>query len=443
MTQYEHPILVSIFGVYLFVDTLDDGIKNAPQFRFDPEREKVIANSLRGKIFANQRPVQVSINVAGGEFFVTLPKDQLIQRNTAEVHIKVHGWLRYATFPVNKCRVSRPRSTGDMQYLIHTYTMENSHSIDDSMPSLVQAMAKHLSYHTCLLNIAVYYVNVQRQHIPYYLQNPILRTNAHAGRLVFLTKDSNRPYQVNGKSYKWQTIYANLMILQHWYHERFSNVRIFFIDVDEYIYCMKSSLDDVLQKHDVINFQRKYTICTNCNGSEYASNIQDHTYQMSHRHISTKVALNPNQAGCLLIHFSLCGNNQTSVVRLNSHISYIVHFGNTIKVRYYANEPSFKGYVADLDTMYRCLLPSNINTSYLPMAMNNIYEALVMPSDVVEDFIAVTMYDFYQTHGLTTIVGLGLVMLLAFCMLVGKVLWRTFGHFTMRNSLVGKKQSKT
>ena len=433
----------NVLRVYLFVDTLDDGINNVAIHHFDPEREKLIASSLRDKILANQQPVQATINVAGGEFFVTLPPDQLAHRDTAEVHIKVHGWQRYATFPVTKCGVAvvhRPQNQSPtaIQYLVHTYTMENSNTVDSSMPTLVQATAKHFSYHTCLLNIAIYYVNVEREHIPYYLQNPFLELNARAGRLVFLTKDSNRPYQVNGKSYKWQAVYMNLMIMQHWSHERFPNVRILFIDTDEYIHVkvsMKSTLHNLLQKHDVVNFQRKDTICADCSGPEYAINIRNHAFQMSDRHIATKVALNPNQAGCLMVHFSLCGNNRTSVIRLNSHIAYIVHFGNTMSLRTTANEPSFKGYIADLDGLYRCLPPSNITSTYIPTAMNDIYEALVMPSDVVEDFVAVTLYDFYQTHGLTTAIGLGWVVSLVTCMLVARVLWRVFGRVFANHSL--------
>ena len=424
----------SVLRVYLFVDTLDDGTKVPPQSSFDPAREKLIADSLRGKILANRLPVRATINVAGGEFFVTLPHDQLAHKSTAEVHIKVHGWLRFAKFPVAKCGVAAapaPRhQPPPVQYLVHTYTMENSKSVDDTMSALVQATAKHLSYYQCLLDITIYYISMEREHIPYYLANPFLEKNSQSGRLVFLTKDSNRPYQVNGKSYKWQAVYMNLMIMQHWQHEQFPKVRILFIDPDEYVHAkvsMMSNLHDVLQKHDVANFQRKDTICADCNGPEYAINIRSHTFQMSDNHISTKVSLNPNNAGCLMVHFSLCGNNQTSVIRLNSHIAYIVHFGNTLSVRHQAGESSFNGYAADLDSLNRCLPPPNITAGYNRTAMHDIYEVLAMPSDMVEDFVAVTLYDWYQTRGLQTAVGLG-VGVVATCVLVAGVVWRVLGR---------------
>ena len=440
---------------YLFVDAVADVV----DVSLSREREQALVRAFDKRVLVDGVPVELSMSMAGAEFFAHLGHGDARRHTYGEVHVTVRGWRRYAKFPLHACAAAPlplPAASNRRRpdYIFHSYTMESSFrnagagtdaDADTMLPAMAQvrkklpcetaslrfltirhraqAVAKHLAYHLCLFGnqTAAYYIATERAHIPLYLNHSVIAEHAREGRVVFSTRENNIPAPVLGKTFKWQIVFQNLFILQHYMHPRHPNVRLFFFDADEYVHVrpsMAATLHDTLRRHDVVNFQRKDTVCIDsaCQGRpEHGLPIRGHAFQQSDRHLPAKVVLNPNMAGCLLVHFSLCRNNRTAFTRLNSHVAYLVHFGNTLSARVRTTEASFNGYAADLDAMHRCLPPPG-STSFeagtgTGMDTDAVMDFLAAPTDAIEDFVTVTAYDFVQTHGpgVTAAVGIAVV----------------------------------
>jgi len=123
---------------------------------------------------------------------------------------------------------------------------------------------------------------------------------------------------------------------------------------------METELHLLLMKHHTVNFQRKMIVCADCipHTAEYGYHVSEQKYWMSDHHISTKVALNPNSAGCMKVHFSLCAQSK---MRLDSRVAEIAHFENLHLFRIDPNDKSLNFYSVDLSDMFSCFDWNNFN----------------------------------------------------------------------------------
>jgi hypothetical protein len=205
----------------------------------------------------------------------------------------------------------------------------------------------------------------------------------------------------------------NLAILQRW---KEGNIRILFWDPDEYLHVRPQMLDALklkLQNHGVVSFQRKSTICADCGLLPEISlpNIENRKFKMSERHIPAKVALNPNAAGCMFVHFSLCDRH--SMIRLDSRIAFVVHFENLLEHRVDQNKIGFVP--ADLSILDRCH-KMNLTIGSLQEA-TYVYEVTVRESSILHANTIITNYFEYEKTIILALIVFLSVLLLRFCWL--------------------------
>jgi hypothetical protein len=166
---------------YFYIETMGEGdYLSTPE-----ERVKMFTNNIT--LLADGVPITSVITDAGGEFYLELTNDFT---HTGEISISVLGWLHYARFPINECsrELINDDITAPIQYIINTYTKDQGSGLSTNVPAMVHAIANHLLFHKCSLNISHYEVAVAREHIPYFLNNSQLATFASSGFLTFLVK---------------------------------------------------------------------------------------------------------------------------------------------------------------------------------------------------------------------------------------------------------------
>ena len=339
----------NVIRAYFVIETLSDG----PHLDLSQtaERERMYAHNLT--LLANGVPIKKVITGGGGEFFLTVNStNRNFLTSTDEVHISVEGWKHFAKFPIWRCSLPKDKSTGPAEYIMSTYTNDESSTISNTIPKMVTAIERHLLFHKCALNISSYEIPVELDHIPYFMANDLLAQFASTGFITFLIK-GNHPGQYLGYNIKWYFLYQNLVILTHW---RTGNKRIFFWDPDEYLHLpthMISAFNEKLNTHSVVNFQRKTTICVDCdhNLPELGNSFANHTYVVSNNHLPGKIVINPDEAGCMLVHFASCSR---STVRLDSRIAYIAHFENLMVNRVSKNNADYKFHNYDVSLLGRC-----------------------------------------------------------------------------------------
>jgi hypothetical protein len=116
---------------------------------------------------------------------------------------------------------------------------------------------------------------------------------------------------------------------------------------------LAAAFHEKINTHSVVNFQRKTVICVDCdhNLPELGNSFSNHSFKISNKHLPAKVSINPDKAGCLLIHFSLCS---TDIIRLDSRIAYISHFDNFHSHRVSKDEADYKFHDYDASLLSRC-----------------------------------------------------------------------------------------
>jgi hypothetical protein len=176
---------------------------------------------------------------------------------------------------------------------------------------------------------------------------------------------------------------------------------------------MLDALKLKLQNHGVVSFQRKSTICADCGLLPEISlpNIENRKFKMSERHIPAKVALNPNAAGCMFVHFSLCDRH--SMIRLDSRIAFVVHFENLLEHRVDQNKIGFVP--ADLSILDRCH-KMNLTIGSLQEA-TYVYEVTVRESSILHANTIITNYFEYEKTIILALIVFLSVLLLRFCWL--------------------------
>jgi hypothetical protein len=325
---------------YFFLEVLSDG----DQLLHSVNRTNLLKEKV--KFFANGEPILTFVSTgAGGEFTINLSAPQF--NASSVVEITFSNWRHYAKFPKNACkpgklvheRESSPGIVMNICTLDRSFSSQR-HTLSE-LPD-VAAISNHVKFHICALNLTRYELIVQHDDVPYLLRDPIISHAAESGKLKFLVKGNN-PAQLTGTHYKWQYVLMNVNILSHWGE----NVRILFWDPDEYLIIPNPvTFHDFLQKmtnYYVVNLQRKTVICSTCAGSGPERNFDfaSERFIQSDKHLATKVAINPNFAGCVMVHFSLCPDDPKHRIRLDSRIAYLAHFEN---LHHRRREPTETGY---------------------------------------------------------------------------------------------------
>lgn len=353
---------------YYFLEAVEDnaGLK----LHLVQERDKILSRNLT--ILADGVPLETKVTGAGGEFYLNIGKTAKEIRQYTEIHITVQNWLRYSKFPLSQCtEIHFPVGDGEsnndgngiakpLRLVMHTYMMDESESALTDFPKMAHAMTIHALYHKCAIGLAKYEVAEEREHIPLLLAYKPLAALAQSDYVEFVVK-GNSPTQVQGKTYKWQLVYMNLAILRHWSNTAYGvgYTRLLLWDLDEFLHLHSSvytTLDDIIRSHPVVNFQRKSTICSDCDnqnngGTDFGYGFKGHKYVQSDTHVPTKVVINPDESGCVLVHFSLCTAQH---MRLDSRIAYIVHLENYFSHRYDLTDPRLQFKPKDISELYRC-----------------------------------------------------------------------------------------
>lgn len=312
---------------YFYLEVLSDG----DQLVHPPERYKIVSAV---RFFANGEPVHtLESTVAGGEFTVDLSK--FGSTTTSAVEISFSSWRHFAKFPTSECAPPPPDTdTNAPQLVMNLVTLDRSFSQHYTPPD-VAAISNHVRFHSCALNISRFEIVSQYQDVGLFLQDETLLQLAKSKALKFVVK-GNSPAQLTGVNYKWQVVEMNVNILSHWGE----NVRILFWDPDEYLVMHPFSLKEFRRKlveYDVVNIQRKPVVCETCSTREQERDFHSigggggSKFVQSDKHLATKLAINPNKAGCVLVHFSLCPDSTTNKIRLDSRIAYLAHFENLFR----------------------------------------------------------------------------------------------------------------
>lgn len=173
--------LGSVVRAFFHLEVLSDG-NTTPH---GDSHEKLYVQRL---VFAvNGVPVNNTVVTGiGGEF--TLDLDQL--GDIGELEITVAHWKRYAKFAAAWCEPQEllSRKEPNPGLIMHVYTLDGSSHSPGLDSGDVGAIARHLLYHTCMLNLLRYEIVVQRDYIPLMLQHPVVSHGVASGLVFFLSR---------------------------------------------------------------------------------------------------------------------------------------------------------------------------------------------------------------------------------------------------------------
>lgn len=373
------------------------------------EYTRTIQNGLELYLNSDIKIHSSNYTRAGGEFYISIPKS--INNNLTYndyITITIKGFTKYIKIPLSICKsIESIDKSENPQYIMSLWTYDFS-SLSD-LKSTIEGLAKHYYFHKCMLNIEKYEILVRRSYIQYYMENLIISKAVSLGHIKFINKNDqftqyNETYYNHG--YKYQCVFMNLQLLQYWTQ----NVRLFFWDTDEFINVSPLTVKELhrnIKTYSAVSFQRKSTICLNCNTSypEYKFPFNSHKYGKSEEHISAKVAVNPNDVGLMLVHFAIINNGLK--IRLDSRIAYIIHFENYYRTRFSASDINFKK--LDVSNLYSCekdyLNQNDVNVLKLVKEQNVLYHG----NDIV------SFYFQFERYLIAGIIISSLCIIFKFC----------------------------
>ena len=280
-------------------------------------------------MFADGKPINYKTWHGGSDFVIDVKHKQ----PHSVVTFTVEGWMHYVVFPIAKCVRSVPQPTDPIYIMnVHTWDHPKGKKVNKFLPS---GIAHHLIYHRCALNISKYELVIQPEHLSRYMKHPDLVKFARQGWLTFVIKSYNPPriYMDKNNCY-WQGVYENLALLQYWK----TNVRLMFWNSDEYVsinpkYSYEQFREEHL-KYSIVAFDRWMAFCKNCDSSQPELPTLSFTnthYKITEKLQHPKLIVNPDKAGCYLMHWSGCGD---PTVTLKNETAFIVHFENLYDARW-------------------------------------------------------------------------------------------------------------
>jgi hypothetical protein len=253
------------------------------------------------KLYADNKKIDYGIWMGGGDFKVDLSH----KLHNSTVNIYVDDWMHYISFSMSDCVKSRAEhKTPQTKYIMNVYTryFEDPHKLNRNA---VDGLAKHFLYHRCALGLSNYEINIQKEQIPYFMENSIIAEAARSGWITFIIKNQYIPTPIRnagrgGSDCYWQQVSQNLGLLRRWKQ----NVRIYMWDGDEYMtyhpQFTKNDFQELVSKYPVLGFERYMAFCADCPKGEgelpYLS-FTDRKYKKSERLRDPKLLVDPSQAG--------------------------------------------------------------------------------------------------------------------------------------------------
>lgn len=424
---------------YFFFERVEEGMLGISASEHKPIRGQQIFFYIDGI------KVEAKLEGAGGEFFFHRKSYSLPAFESAPgsddscIHIAFENWVRYICLPRHFCTSSIDSTSGhnsevtiskgsDLEYVFNAFTWDSLLDNNDNihkLKSMVLAVEKHISYHTCLLESITYDLIVHPDHLPIYLSSPLLSEASQRGVLRFLLK-GNHPSMLQGVNPNWQSIYQNLALLQYWQHD---NIRLFFVDSDEFLFIdptRRPEFDKLAkQLTSALHFVRISTVCIDC-VSLTSGNLDtsDVYYSFNRNHyirkessaleIGGKLLVSPNSVGLLYVHKAYHGKTTS----IDPTLAYFHHFENFISNRV-SLLSSTKGVVVvsvpldpstieqgwtnvnltSLEILTKCDLLQFTNTSIHPIRLDEFINSMLtlrLHSDVQQSLLSIVGLQGYE-----------------------------------------------
>lgn len=326
--------------------------RKSPRHRKEASMGIAFAFPRVAKIFVDDKQVNFGMYVGGGDFTA----DVSYRPRNGTVNIYINNWMHYTVFSLSNCIQSQQQiaSPGDAssnshantaakgppKYIMNLYTryFDNPHKLNKKT---IDAITNHFLYHRCALGLTHYELNIQKEQIPYFMQNPIIAEAARAGWITFIIKNSAVPPPIRnagnyGSNCYWQQISQNLGILRYWKQ----HARIYLWDGDEYmIYAAnltKSKFQEIVDTHPVLAFNRYMAYCLDCGNEGHEGELKflsftDKIYKKNEPLRDPKLLVHPDKSGCFIIHWSGCG---APTHHLDEGIAFVAHFENMFFMRF-------------------------------------------------------------------------------------------------------------
>lgn len=328
--------------------------RKAPRHGKEASMGIAFAFPHHAKLYVDDKQVKYGIYVGGGDFTADI---SYRQRN-GTVNIYIEDWMHYTVFSLSNCIQSEsyinthdtsttsesPHNSDFVattpKYIMNLYTryFDNPHRLNKKT---VDGIINHFLYHRCALGLTHYELNIQKEQIPYFMQNPIIADAARNGWITFIIKNAAVPSPIrnsgqHGSNCYWQQIAQNLGILRYWKQ----NVRIYLWDGDEYmIYASnltKSKFQEVVNANPVLAFNRYMAFCLDCGNTGHEGELKYLSFsegiiKKSEPLRDPKLLVHPDKSGCFIIHWSGCG---APTHHIDESMAFIAHFENMFQMRF-------------------------------------------------------------------------------------------------------------
>ena len=287
--------------------------------------------------------IDYHVDTGGGYFHLDLSKFA----DDDFVNIHINDWSHFARFEMSYCQQQKPQ--GDTRLIVNIYTKYYYDNPRTYNHKYIEGLANQLRYYRCAIPLYKYEILVQKNLVPLFMKNAYIARAAAKGLVHFVIKDSYIPslYHMPKSQYPglkdnfyWHYLGENLSVLRHWTR----NVRIFFLDPDEFLTfhpsITKPIFNEFLQKHGAILFTRYMSFCVSCLKNGTYPEIQDfsfnkHDYRKNDIITIGKFAVDPNKCGILLVHWMTGGSVPTFEMKPTD--MFIAHFENMFRYRW--NKP--------------------------------------------------------------------------------------------------------
>ena len=274
------------------------------------------------------------------------------------LEIGVRGWQQYTAFPISECTATSPtiirnnnseKSNTDPVYhpiVVHTHYADIYHDVN--RPIFIDALAKHLIYHRCALNVDHYEVVIDNKQLINFLKHKDIMEFVKNGWIIFTLKGNKLP-RINKGNVYWQGMYENMALLRHWQTKNHLMVH----NVDEYVVYNNSFNSAIEFKEKVLGDlepgavgMKRFMAFGIKSGSALKPDLPQlsftsNSYVLADKLRDLKLILNPNRTGCMIMHWAGCGTGYDHQYKKNENIKYpkpeiafIAHFENMCDVRW-------------------------------------------------------------------------------------------------------------
>ena len=314
-------------------------------------------------MYANGRPINIRIWLGGADFnfyIVDTEKGSLIQ-------ISIKGFKHYTYFDSNSCTEKKStsyaiRSNTDIdkretKYVMHIH-LRQYYNTSHNIGKVIRGIANHAYYHRCALQLDRYEFVIHKEQAHLFLENSAIKKAVDEGWMRMIVRNPIIPAPIkighHPSNCYWQAYVENMALLRYWKED----VRMYFFDSDEYIWfadnVTTTGYREVLRNNGVVGFERYMTFCSTCSDKQGELNhfsFRNTQYKIVRKKLDhTKLVVDPNQAGCYIVHWAGCGPRQYTYPIEEARI---LHFENLYIPRWKYSH----SFIQDTDP----LTPSKVN----------------------------------------------------------------------------------